>query len=33
VSRAAVNVQRIDTLIYAAVMESRDIHMSTEAPS
>ena len=32
VSRAALNVQRIDTLVYAVVMESRGIYMSTEAP-
>jgi methyl-accepting chemotaxis protein len=31
VSRAALNVQRIDTLVYAVVMESRGIYMSTEA--
>lgn len=30
-SRAAVNVERVNSLVYAVVMESRGIYMSTEA--
>src|SRR5437868_8867523 len=31
-SRAALNVERINSLVYAVVMESRGVYMSTEAP-
>jgi methyl-accepting chemotaxis protein len=31
VSRAALNVERINSLVYAVVMESRGVYMSTEA--
>ena len=30
-SRAALNVERVNSLVYAVVMESRGIYMSTEA--
>src|SRR5712675_1979567 len=30
-SRAAVNVERVNSLVYAVVMESRGVYMSTEA--
>jgi methyl-accepting chemotaxis protein len=31
-SRAALNVERVNSLVYAVVMESRGVYMSTEAP-
>src|SRR6202020_1588318 len=31
-SRAALNVERVNSLVYAVVMESRGIYMSTELP-
>src|ERR1700685_3460783 len=30
-SRAALNVERVNSLVYAVVMESRGVYMSTEA--
>src|SRR5882757_3426549 len=32
-SRAALNVERINSLVYAVVMESRGVYMSTDAPT
>jgi len=32
-SEAALNVERVNSLVYAVVMESRGIYMSTDAPS
>ena len=32
-SRAALNVERVNSLVYAVVMESRGVYMSTESPS
>ncbi len=32
VSRAALNIERVNSLVYAVVMESRGIYMSSEAP-
>src|SRR5580693_7136632 len=31
-SQAALNVERVNSLVYAVVMESRGIYMSTELP-
>ena len=31
-SRAALNVERINSLVYAVVMESRGVYMSTDLP-
>src|SRR5256714_4329737 len=31
-SRAALNVERVNSLVYAVVMESRGVYMSTDAP-